>query len=245
MSKKRDDFSLQDVTYERLDPAFMHGPHADAYKTAYRDVFGGEPWYEQYRCAQCTANGGSDLQFPLYLKTGNTETCIRALPEDMTCPACGIGKSLVPFWPDERIHKDILHELSLPAACGFVAFYHGEIVGFTLGFCAAPEYLEDHLGLSGLADCLVQHGAFRRIAYLSDMAVVPSFRGNGIARELFAKRELALLAAEPDAQVFRTRPDTKTYGWYQHEFGFTVVDRYSRVSDNDVRVILLYPHPHH
>jgi len=204
---------------------------------AYQDVFSAEPWYEQYRCVACVHNQGQDLQYPYYL----AGSCIRLLPPDGICPAC--GNRLQPFWPGERVLADMKHQLKQPSASGTVLALGEQIVGFCLGFCMDPDLLEKHLKLPGLVRQIQVVRDLHNIAYLSDIAVIPSHRRRGLAKVLFNIRNDSMAHSRPDALVFRSRPDAITYKWYTREFGFTVIDRYNRVFDSDVREVLILPNP--
>ncbi len=227
------------LTVHNFDTGFMHSPMSTELVRAYQDIFGAGPWYEQYRCIGCPAEeAGRDRQYPFYTKdvTGTTRL-LRALPADLICLAC--NKPLVPFWPEERVRSEVLHELSLPGACGLVLSYEGSVIGFCIGFCAAPEFLEDHLGLPGMATVITGISQIQKLAYLSDIAVIPTERKKGLARLMFMERDKQLQVHRPDGRIFRSRPDAITYQWYTAQFGFSIVDRYDRMYAEDVRVILM------
>ncbi len=229
------------LTVHNLNTEFMHSNMSAELVRAYQDIFGAAPWYEQYRCVDCSAEeAGRDRQYPFYTKNGTgPATLLRALPANLVCLVC--NSPLVPFWPEERVRTELLHELSLPGACGLVLSYEGSVIGFCIGFCAGPEFLEDHLGLPGLAEIITDVGSMETLAYLSDIAVIPTERKKGLARLMFHKRDKQLQAHGTDGRIFRSRPDAITYQWYTDQFGFSIIDRYDRMFAEDVRVVLMLP----
>lgn len=92
------------------------------------------------------------------------------------------------FWKAEDVKKDIVNEISKTAGKCLIATLDkptgSEIIGFTWGYMANPEYL---LEISGSDYFINNCKSLGNIFYVDELGVDPRFRKSGIGKKLSEK----------------------------------------------------------
>ncbi len=193
---------------------------------AYAKVFSTDSaWNEFYKCPRCSSS------FPeSYLAT-----------ECSHCTQEGYSVPLVPYWPTTIILSDFYKEMSKEGAVCIVASDKSEnIVGFCWGYLLKVDHhLEEHLGAPGLIESMKNFGITDEyVAYQDEIAVIPTFQKQGIAKKLFQERHRHFHEKIPNGTaIFRTlaSPPSSTYGWMIEKLGYQVI--HNLESENRLRVI--------
>lgn len=185
----------------------------------YREVFADGPWHEWKTCPHCGKYWGKKDREAL---------------ERMSFEHC--GHPLVDFWPTEKVANDII---TLPEEASiYVAINDDDVVGFCWGYPISIQELENDLGITFSSDIYDNFGTIERVAYQDDIGVKISYRGNGIAKEMFSARLSDFLDQRLEVAIVRTRalPEPSvTYGWFVHKLGYRILKEYP---EGDGRVIL-------
>lgn len=142
-------------------------------------------------------------------------------------------------WPVEVVVKMIRRDITEDASCWVALAPSSEdkpyIVGFTWGF-ELPEKKLVKMADSRTLQVLREICGPGRIAYQSELGVLESFRGQGIARNLVMRRNQDFLERGLEIGVIRTKedPPSVTYTWYQR-VGYEIIYRYP---DDTNRVLM-------
>ena len=188
----------------------------------YREVFSDVPWNEWKRCAVCgTYWGKKDL----------------AHLQQMEFLHC--GRLLVDFWEVEHVEEEIHHRITPEASCYIAIAPDGSTIGFTWGFPATFDYLEEDLKISIREKFQAQFGtAPVLVAYQNEIGVDVKYRGQKIAKNMYISRSEDFIAKELTYGVVRTRqfPEPSvTFSWFTEKLGYKIIARYP---GDDGRVIL-------
>lgn len=206
------------IRYIRFIPEY-HPELLEKIVSCYQVVFGDDPWNEWVRCPTCGRHWG--LSVREVLDRGELLCCNR-VP--------------LPFWPEEQVRSDILHEITQDASCWLV-LDQNEVVGFSWGYPMTPEMLEKKLELRGLAATLAtEFPDIKRVAYQDELGVIKDHRGRGHARQMFLSRLEDFRAQGLHVGVVRTKrtPPSVTYSWFTR-IGYKTIAEYH---DPDDRVVL-------
>lgn len=186
----------------------------------YQSVFADPPWNEWRKCTECGASWGNRDQ---------------ALLQRMNFRHCGV--TVEPYWPTDVVRSDLAHEIGPRSSC-WLAYSSRQVVGFCWGYPIAAKALEEKLGI-GITTAMSRLGLTTgKIAYQDELGVLMSYRGQKIAKELFAKRHEDFLKQGLTVGMVRTREGPEpsvTYEWFTKKFGYEVVAHYP---DGDGRVVL-------
>ena len=173
--------------------------------TCFREVFGGKKWKEWMKCPSCQRQWSKS-----------------ATPEDKTCSDCQQG--LVPYWPPKKVN-DIIKSLTDNEMLSAWTMRHKQkLIGFCWGYTARSENWSDKIDqeLSKLQ---------RPIGYQSEMGLIPQYREQGLASQLYRKRGRDFLQSGVETLLVRTKgpnaegdPST-TYCWYK-QLGYSTIFEY-------------------
>lgn len=102
-------------------------------------------------------------------------------------------------WNKDEVVRDIKSQLMQPNAKIILAFYDGNIIGFTWGYQVSPTYMQKICGSKSL-NFIFKKGA---VYYVDELGVSISHRGNGIGMTL-ANKLLDAIPKNIDAIILRT-----------------------------------------
>ncbi len=175
----------------------------------YRDVFAGKPWNEWLRCPKCGKSWGIDAKD--FLLSGNFKHC---------------GISLIDFRTEDEIIFEIQREITADASCR-LAIDQNKVIGFCWGFPIMLESMQGKLGQT--LDTPNNIDQTTRIAYQSELGILPEYRHQGIAKKLVKQRLLDFLDQELEYGLVRVKQTPKpsvTYLWYT-KLGYSIVGHHS------------------
>lgn len=208
----------KDLTYVRFNPK-THRHLLSGLVDCYRKVFAGAPWNEWKKCGVCKKEWGED-----------------SATELVAMGFLHCGEIVADSWPAAKVEYDLSLQLKARTSC-WIAVIRDWVIGFAWGYPICPAKLADDLKSPDLVLNLEQmFGPHVEVAYQDDLGVLPEFRGNGISRQLIARRLKDLKDQGLKVGVARVKrdPPSKTYDMYIRD-GFSVVSEYE---DGDGRVIL-------
>lgn len=135
--------------------------------SVYREVFGGPPWNEGYRCPVC----------------GKIVSLNKKIDLCSSCQRQGKKVLMVEYWPENRVLVDFYGEMLKPASLCLVAKEKEAVVGFIWGYeIGVNEKLDVYLEAPGLSKII--SGNF---FYLDDVAVLPEYQNRGIGGKLVSE----------------------------------------------------------
>ncbi len=214
------------VTIQKLD--LKHAPASQilSISNAYKTVFSTDPaWNEFWKCPKC------DNGFPESFLEKECFYCIKQ----------GYSVPLVEYWSNTNILGDFYKEMAKDRAICIIALEDNiNVVGFCWGYFVQvnPE-LEKHLEAPGLIESLREYGINgMNVAYQDEIAVIPEFQKQGIAKKLFIERHRHFYNEMPDAiSIFRTlaTPPSVTYKWMIEKLDYKIIHKIE--SQNRLRVI--------
>lgn len=192
---------------------------------AYQNIYGSEPWNEQWKCGnkECDKFWGSNQQKEL---------------EILEFRHCGL--SVVPYWPEQE-QIDGFKELSLKEKfCASIAYDHNKIIGFCWAYqFKSNEELDLKMEMKGLGKIISRLEG--PTSYLADLAVEPSYRGQGIAK-LLTKIRSELMLNVGIVNIFtRTKSGINpsiTNIWYD-KIGFPIIVNYNDARERVIRAAKL------
>jgi GNAT superfamily N-acetyltransferase len=171
---------------EKIDPA--PPDHSEKIASAYKKTFGGEPWNEGWKCAEC----GNILPLSFSKKF---------------CPQCASqGRSipLAEYWPIRQIVSDLRREMAKPGSRCLAAFEKTDVIGFVWGYeIEINEDTDAYLEAPGLRD--LASGTY---FYLDETAVIPERQGKGIGKQLVRQ---IILDQERNRIILRTLSGSKMF----------------------------------
>lgn len=187
----------------------------------YQLVFATPPWNEWKKCVVCDAHWGLDDP---QLEEHQFVHCDHPVDD---------------FWGAARVTQDFYSELVYPGISCWIALDEGKIIGFCHGYPASGAKLAHKLEFLGLDIIIDDHFGETPIAYQDEIGVLISYRGRGIGKELFRRRNLEFLEQGLKIGIIRTmsNPPSVTYQWY-NRLGYQTIAHYN---DLNRRVILAFP----
>ena len=186
---------------------------------SYRNVFAAAPWNEWMKCQHCESYWGQ--------KDGPK------LAEEQFHHC---GSPVVEYWPRHEVVSNIHHELGGNSSA-IVAVIEGGVVGFCWGYVLDIVTLGKKLGV------IFDQGVITRLsginlAYQSEMAVLPGFRDQKIAKQMMRLRLEDFQSKRASHGIVRVRKSpepSQTYLWYKEKLGYKVIAEYP---EDDGRVIM-------
>ncbi|MCB9808902.1 GNAT family N-acetyltransferase [Candidatus Nomurabacteria bacterium] len=186
---------------------------------SYRDVFAASPWHEWMKCQKCDRYWGVE----------DRELLVKE--KFFHC-----GEPVIDYWPRQEVLENIEKELSRESSA-FLATYHNRVIGFCWGYGIDIHTMQQELNIT-LSPKDIEAFSRVKLAYQSDMAVLPEFRGEKIAKQLFKLRLEDMQAkgfSHGCVRVRKSPEPSQTYLWYKEKLGYAVIAEYP-ISDG--RVIL-------
>ncbi len=203
------------IKVSQLDPKTASANTILSLGKAFIKVFSTDPaWEEFWKCPRCNAS------FP------ESDTS----PECFHCAQNGYNVPITEYWTMTKVLEDFYTEMSKEnAICIIATNEEEEIVGFCWGyFLNVNPSLEEHLGAEGLIGSLEKSGLSDTVvAYQDEIAVIPEYQKQGIAKKLFMERHRHFHSIAPEGTVFfRTlsKPTKSvTYTWMIDKIGYQVI----------------------
>ncbi len=129
-------------------------------------------------------------------------------------------------WLEDWSYTDVQKSLNEPGLRWWIATDGDRVVGFTAWLVTDSATLAARLKVP--LDCLPAG----KIAYLAEVGMLESYRGQGLAKQLASTGEAWAKEMGGTETVLRTKPDAITYPWYTSK-GYHVIYQYE-----DGRVVL-------
>ena len=189
---------------------------------AYIDIYAEAPWHEWKKCSICGKYWGKkDRKF---LSLNNFTHC---------------GVKLEPYWEEHVIKESFLKAMNSKGSA-YIALDGNQVVGFCYGYQTIVSKLEEKLKIKIPIDSLGINSN-TLVAYQSDLAVLPKYRGiyqnQKIAKELVKLRLADFLKKGSFYAFVRTRKSPEPSRTYIHylRLGYKVVAYYP---GGDGRVVM-------
>lgn len=214
--------SAKTVSFSRFSPHTATRVESEEMAEAFGRAFATSPWYEWKKCrvAPCRAHWGIEHRKEL---------------EALQYLHC--GEPVVDFWPRDAVLYDLYHEIGADTSC-WVARERKRVIGFSWGYPISVPELSQKAGIRLEGPVGLLFGSHSRVAYQDELGVLSSYRGTGVARELFSLRLDDFLKQGLEIGIVRTRalPESSvTYLWFTEKLGYRELARYP---GDDGRVIL-------